>query len=125
MQRLSSYTESLSSEAKTRYQDKISAIHGLDPFSGCLGEPVEAAVPPVDASDLVSYLVLQTNFVTVKQFKAHKSLEAYNQFVCSWIKEVRTWRVAGKYVITGRRCYLVKKLFRIVQGCIRVCICCF
>ena len=31
----------------------------MDPFGGCLGEPVEA-VPPVDASDLVSYLVLQT-----------------------------------------------------------------
>ena len=56
------------------------------------------AVPPVDASDLVSYLVLQTSFLTAKQFKAHKGLESYNQFVCGWVKEVRTWK---KFVTTG------------------------
>lgn len=71
-------------------------VNGVDPFTGCFGEAVEV-VPPLDASDLVSYL---TNFITTKQFKAHKSLEAYNQFVCSWIKDVCTWRVAGKYVTT-------------------------
>ena len=59
------------------------------------------SVPPVEASDLVTYLVVQTNFITTKQFKAHKSLEAYNQFVCGWIKDVRTWRIAGKYVTTA------------------------
>jgi hypothetical protein len=101
MQRLSYYAEGLSGEAKIRYQEKISVVNGIDPFSGCFGEPVEE-VPPVDATDLVSYLVLQTNFITAKQFKAHKSLEAYNQFVCGWIKDVRTWRVVGKYVTTGR-----------------------
>ena len=35
-----------------------------------------AALPPVDSSDLVGYLVLQTSFATAKQFKAHKSMEA-------------------------------------------------
>ena len=108
MQRLSSYAESLSGEAKICYQEKISVVNGIDPFGGCVGEPVEA-VPPVDASDLVSYLVLQSNFISAKQFKAHKSLEAYNQFVCGWIKDIRTWRVAGKYVTTGRVRLLCKK----------------
>ena len=88
-------------DAKKRYQEKISVLNGVDPFLAGLGEPVEA-VPPVDASDLLSYLVLQTNYITAKQFKAYKSLEAYNQFVCGWIKDVRTWRVAGKFVITGQ-----------------------
>ena len=53
-------------------------------------------IPPVYASDLVSYLVLQTNFVTAKQFKA---LKAYNQLMCDWTKDVCSWR---KYVTTGR-----------------------
>ena len=65
MQRLSSYAESLSGEDKIRYQKKISAIDGNDPFAGCVGDPKEA-VPQVDASDLMSYLVLQTNFITEK-----------------------------------------------------------
>ena len=42
MQHLSSYAESLSGEAKIRYQEKISVVNSMDPFSGCLGEPVEA-----------------------------------------------------------------------------------
>ena len=80
MERLSSNAENLSDEAKLRYQQKISVINGLDLFRGCVGVPVEAA-PTVDSSDLVSNLVLQTDFITAKQFKAHRSLEAYNQFV--------------------------------------------
>ena len=66
-----------------------------------LGEDVDDT-PPVDACDLVSYLVLQTSFVTAKQFKARKGLEAYNRFVCGWVKEISTHKVAEKYVTTGR-----------------------
>ena len=41
-------------------------------------------LPLVDISDLLSYLVLKTSFISVSQFKGHKSLEAYNQLVCRW-----------------------------------------
>ena len=101
MLNLSSYAENLSEDAKRRYKDKIKIINDLDPFANGLGEPIDA-VPPVEASDLVSYLVLQTSFVTSKQFKAHKSLDAYNQFVCGWVKDVKTWVIAGKYVTMGQ-----------------------
>ena len=101
MEHLSSYAENLSDEAKLRYQQKISVINGLDPFRGCVEEPVEA-VPTVDSSDFVSYLVLQANFITAELFKSHRSLEAYKQFLCGWVKDVRTWRVAGKFVTTRR-----------------------
>ncbi len=59
-------------------------------------------MPPVEACDLVSYLVLQTSFITAKQFKAHKSLESYNQFVCGWIKDGKVWKKGGKYLTMGR-----------------------
>ena len=102
MQRnLSSYADNLSNEAKTRYREKIGVIGGLDPFGGCPGEPCKE-FPPVEASDLVAYLVLQTNFITAKQFKAYKSLEAYNQFVCGWVKDVYSWKIAGQFVTTGQ-----------------------
>ena len=45
------------------------------------------------------YLVLQTNFITAQQFK---SFEAYNQFVCGWVKDVFNYKVAGKFLTTGR-----------------------
>ena len=101
MLNLSSYAENLSFDAKRRYKDKIKIINDLDPFANGLGELIDA-VPPVEASDLVSYLVLQTSFVTSKQFKAHKLLDAYNQFVCGWVKDVKTWVIAGKYVTMGQ-----------------------
>ena len=83
---LSIYAQNLSDEAKRRYEEKIAVLNGLDPFGSCPGEVIQT-VPPVEASDLVAYLVLQTNFITTQQFKAYKSLEAYNQFVCGWVKK--------------------------------------
>ena len=80
------------------YQTLPFFVKGLEPR---LGEPCEE-FPPVEASDLVAYLVLQTNFITAKQFKAYKSLEAYNQFVCGWVKDVYSWKIAGQFVTTGR-----------------------
>lgn len=86
---LSSYVTTFSSEAQARYLDKIQLIRGLDPFMS------------VDASGLVSYLVLQTSFVTSNQFKAHKSLEAYNQFVSGW---VQTWKLGDIFLTSGKVC---------------------
>ena len=101
-QSLSSYAENLRKEAKTRYSEKKEVIGGLDPFGGCPGEPQCEEIPPMEARDLVAYLVIQTNFITAKQFKTYKSLEAYNQFVCGWVKDVYLWKKARKFVTAGR-----------------------
>ena len=102
MQRLSEYVKSLPQEAKVRYLNKIAVINGIDPLADSVfGEEVDIT-PPVDACDLLSYLVLQTSFVTSNQFKARKGLEAYNQLVCGWVKEINTCKISNKYVTTGR-----------------------
>lgn len=103
MQGLSSYFEGLNTEAKTRYKQKISCIGGLDPFLAgtVVGESTNDVIP-VDACDLVSYLVLQTSFITSEQFKARKGLQAYNQFVCGWVKDVHVQVISEKYLVTGR-----------------------
>ena len=71
----------------------------MDSISVGLATP--ANLPLVEASDIVAYLVLQTSFLTTKQFKAYKSLEAYNQFVSGWVKDVWAWSVKGRIVVTG------------------------
>ena len=100
---LSTYAEGLEENAKRRYRDKIKLVGDFDPM---LGPPKNATtvIPPVDASDLVSYLVLETSFVTAKQFKARKGLEAYNQFVSGWVKEVKSFRLVpdGQHISVGR-----------------------
>ena len=100
---LSSYAAGLSRDAKTRYIEKISLLNGADPFLGTIpGAEITSDLPPVDAIDLLSYLVLKTSFISMSQFKARKSLEAYNQFVCGWVKNVVTRKIAGRYLTCGR-----------------------
>ena len=50
MEKLSYYAEKLNDETKTRYREKIALINGLESTD---------TVPPLDASDLVAYLVLR------------------------------------------------------------------
>ena len=85
---MSPYAEGLSEEAKKRYKEKLSFIGGVDPFAGVVGELCERT-PPVQCIGIVSYLVLQTSFVTAEQLKARKGLEANNQFLNGWVKDVR------------------------------------
>ena len=102
---LSLYFEGLSEESKARYKEKISLINGNDPFGKVIGGEAFSGIVPVDACDLVSYLVLQTSFMTLEQFKARKGLEAYNQLVSGWIKDVSATKISEKYLTTGRvRC---------------------
>ena len=98
-------------KAKTRYLEKLQLLNGVDPFlltskagTGGNDAPTQG-LPPVEATDLVSFLVLETSFVTAKQFKAHKSMEAYNQFVSGWVKDVCALTINQKSVVTGRVSY--------------------
>ena len=77
----SAYAQKLAGAAKSRYTEKITLINGLDPFLIANSGIEKRPLPPIEATGLVSYLVLQTSLVSAKQFKAHKSMEAYNQFV--------------------------------------------
>ena len=92
---------------------KISTIGGADPFVKPVPGETADCVPPVEACDLVSYLVLPRVLhtdsfilgfiiVTSAQFKARKGLEAYNHFASGWIKEVNTRKICGKYLTVGR-----------------------
>ena len=77
---LSPHAEILLDEAKKMYKYKVAIING----SGQLDTTAAAkSLPPVDASDLVAYLVLETTLVKAKQLKVHKSLEAIRvQSIC-------------------------------------------
>ena len=46
--------------------------------------------------------MLKTSFLTLEQFRAHKVLDSYNQFVSGWVKEIEMWNVSDKYLTVGR-----------------------
>ena len=63
-----------------------------------------ADYPSMEYPDLVSYLALQTSWITGQQMKAYKSMDAYNFFVSGWVNTIFTKPVAGtdKVVVTAR-----------------------
>ncbi|PFX18199.1 hypothetical protein AWC38_SpisGene17446 [Stylophora pistillata] len=93
---LSEYAESLESW-KERCLQKISVI-AVDPASVTAEKFSPKCLPLVEVSDLLSYLVLETSFYTKKQFKAFKSLEAFNQMVSGFVTSVVGKVIAGNRV---------------------------
>ena len=76
---------------------KIACI-GVDPFLISCQKYDAECLPPTESIDLVSYLVLETSHYTKEQFKAFKSLQAYNQLVSGFVQSVHGLIIAGKHV---------------------------
>ena len=98
---LSEYAKALEGRVKERYLQKISII-GVDPASIPTDQFSPECLPPVEVSDLLTYLVLETSYHTNQQFKAFKSLEAFNQMVAGFVTSVVGKLIAGKYVVRAR-----------------------
>ena len=88
---LSEYDSKLEEHVKQRYSQKISSI-GVDPalIEGklTLRSRQPDCLPPVELIDLLFCLVLETSFYAQQQFKAFRSLQAYNQMVSWFIASV-------------------------------------
>ena len=98
---LSDYVKKLNVKVRERYLNKILTI-GIDPVL-IIGKRFEPdCLPPVESTDLLCYLVLETSFYTQKQFKAFRSLEAYNQMVSGFVCNVEGHMIANKFVVLAK-----------------------
>ena len=70
----------------------------------CLvGEKLDPeCLPPIESTDLLSFLVLETSFYTLKQFKAYKSLDSYNYMVSGFITSVQGKAMGNNFVVVGK-----------------------
>ena len=98
---LSKYAASLKDDVKQRYSEKIAKI-GIDPVIIPEEELDPDCLPPIEQSDLFSFLVLETSYYTNEQFKNYKSLEAYNQVVSGFVASVRGKLVSQKHVVVAK-----------------------
>ncbi|EDO48872.1 predicted protein [Nematostella vectensis] len=98
---LSKYATSLEGNIKNRYIQKIEKI-GIDPATIPDEELNPECLPPIEQSDLFSFLVLETSHYTNDQFKNYKSLEAYNQVVSGFVASVKGRIVSDKYVVVAK-----------------------
>src|SRR4029434_579591 len=101
---LSDYARGLQPHVLLRYQRKISAV-GIDPFL-IQDEQLDAdRLPPGEAMDLASYLVLETIFYTQESCKAYKSLQAYNYVVSGFVQSVKGNGLMGNTSWLGKFLY--------------------
>ena len=63
----------------------LSEYSNIDPATLWRAKFDPECLPPIEASDLLSYLVLDMSYYTAQQFKAFKGLKAYNQMVSGFI----------------------------------------
>eukprot|EP00795_Rhopilema_esculentum_P001003 gene1003-10782_t len=99
---LSNYAKKLENHVLKRYMEKIAYI-GVDPMLIPDSSFDPECLPPVEATDLLSYLVLDTSYYTKTQFKAFRSLQAYNHMISGFITSVQGKVVNGKrFVVMGK-----------------------
>ena len=73
---------------KQRYLEKVAVI-AVDPITVPDEHFNPDCLPPVEATDLLSYLVLETSSYPRQHFNAYKSLEAYNFMMSGFITSVQ------------------------------------
>ena len=86
---------------KKRYCEKISCV-GIDPslISDKTYDP--NCLPRVESMDLLSFLVLGTSYYSKDQFKAFRSLQAYNQLVSGIVSCMKGNKIGNNYIVLGK-----------------------
>ena len=98
----SQYAQSLEISARTRYLLKVDAMKE-DPYllkKSVLDEYL-TDLPSIDYTDIVDYLVYSTSYLTAKEIKARKSLQAYNNLLSGWVLETAIKRYEENCLVIG------------------------
>ena len=95
---ISDYAKKLDVKVRERYLKKISTI-GINPVLINRKRFEPDCLPPVEETDLLCHLVLETSFYTQRQFKSFRSLEAYNQMVSGFVSNVQGHIIANNLVV--------------------------
>ena len=102
--------------------EKISVLGGIDPYViesekfNCNIENFPAVTypdivnylifgenfPAVTYPDIVNYLIFGSSPFTANQLKAYKSLEAYNQAIEGWVRDVKVYLYDDKRLAIGK-----------------------
>ena len=98
---LSDYAKNLEKNMKSRYLEKISVVR-INPATLIGANLDPECLLPIEPTDLLCCLVMDTSFYTKEQFKAFKSMEAYNQMVSGFISSVQGKVICDKFVVIGK-----------------------
>ena len=77
-------------EHASRYCQKISVVENIDPYT-LKKQDLTSDIryfPSITYSDIVNCMLFAPSPVTNEELKCYKSLDAFNQFMQGWIKEI-------------------------------------
>lgn len=91
-------------DARQRYQSKIQAIGGLDPYE-TQRQDWEDDVdlwPATTSIHIGMYLLLTPSPYTQRDLLNYKSMDCYTNFISGWVREILVKEVEGKRVIIAK-----------------------
>ena len=125
------YLSSLAPQEIQRYNEKISLIGGDDPYKIPKGNFSNShdVLPAVTYPDIYNYLVANPSPYSKEDLKAYKSLEAYNQFVCGWVRDIVSLEQNDHRLVKAKvNLFIIHLLHsvyiysRVVHACMYVCL---
>ena len=98
------YRETLQGPEKLRYDAKLEVIGNTDPYQFAPSEWTDDVMllPSTSYFDIMNYLVFSPSPYTMDDLRAYKGLNAYNQFVCGWVREKKICVKEGVCVVTAK-----------------------
>ena len=97
------YFNKLDPPTQKRYKEKLEVIGNTDPYSAPDSDfSVKIGdFPSICYPDIVSYLVFNPSPFSADDMRAYKSLEAYNQVIEGWLRDVKVMTTSGLKVVKG------------------------
>ena len=98
--------KSLDPPSRKRYMKKIIVIGGTESKKFAIKREnfdrnIES-FPAVTYPVIVNYLIFASSPFTASQLKAYKSLEAYNQVIERWVRDVKVYFYEDKRLVIGK-----------------------
>ena len=98
------YFNKLDPPTQKRYKEKLEIIGNIDPYSASDSHfSVKIGnFPSICYPDIANYLVFSPRPFSADDMKAYKSLEAYNQVIEGWVRDVKVMTTSGLKVVKGK-----------------------
>lgn len=102
----SDYYKTLDPPTQKRNREKILLIENIDPYEVEEDKYSDdiSELPNTSYPDIVNYLVFSPSPYTADDMKAYKSLEAYNQVLEGWVRDVKCLNVSNLKLVRGKVC---------------------
>lgn len=101
---LPGYRDSLSTESRKRYSDKIKLADGIDPYAVKKNEWQDDVDlwPGISHVRVCMYLILTPSPYSEKDMLNYKSLDSYQNFTKGWVRQVLVKAIGNKQIVIGK-----------------------